>query len=103
GAVAVDELIFSEAYPPPDTKVHVERVEKHCGGLTAIALIAASRLGSRCAYDGVRGEDERSQFAMERMRSEGIDLSHLRVQAGARPVHSYIIVDTKRGTRNIFA
>ena len=40
GAVAVDDLLFVEAYPPPDAKALVLRQERHCGGLAATALVA---------------------------------------------------------------
>jgi sugar/nucleoside kinase (ribokinase family) len=36
------------------------------------------------------------------LKNEGIDLRYLRRREGARPVHSYIVVDCARHTRNIF-
>jgi len=102
GAVAVDDLIYVDSYPPRDTKMPVQRQERHCGGLTATALVTAARLGSNCAYAGVLGYDELSEFAIERMRQEGISLSHLVRRDQARPIHSIIIVDEVRKTRNIF-
>jgi sulfofructose kinase len=103
GAVAVDELIYVDSYPPPDEKAHVVRTERQCGGLTATALVAAARFGAKCAYAGVLGDDDLSQFAIERMREEGIDLANLLIRPATRPVHSYIIIDQERATRNIFA
>ncbi|PYI89094.1 MAG: hypothetical protein DME26_01975 [Verrucomicrobia bacterium] len=72
GAVAVDDFIYVEHYPQPDEKARVVRRQRKCGGLTAIALVAAARLGARCAYAGVLGHD------------------------------ALIVVDQQRGTRNIF-
>ncbi len=102
GCVAVDELIYVETFPVPDAKTPVLRTERQCGGLTATALVAGSRLGATCAYAGVLGTDELSAFAVERMRQEGIDLAHLRQRPEAGPVHSFIVVDSARQTRNIF-
>ena len=102
GGVAVDDFIFVETYPPPDAKARVLRRERHCGGLTATALVAAARLGGRCAYAGVLGQDELSGFAAGCLEREGIDLSHLRRTAKARPIYSNIVVDTRRHSRNIF-
>jgi sulfofructose kinase len=102
GVIAVDDLLFAESYPPPDDKTRVLRTERQCGGLTGIALIAASRLGAKCAYAGVLGRDEFSGFALSHLKSEGINLKYLRVRDGARPVHSYIVVDCAKFTRNIF-
>jgi sulfofructose kinase len=103
GAVAVDDLLYVEAYPPPDSKARVTRHERHCGGLAATALVAAARLGARCAYAGVLGNDELTAFALTCMEREGIDVSHVSRKPSAGPVHSYIIVDQRRGTRNIFS
>ena len=103
GAVAVDELIYVDSYPSADQKAHVIRTERQCGGLTATALVAASRFGAKCAYAGALGNDDLSQFAIERMREEDVDLDHLLIRPDARPVHSYIMIDQAHGTRNIFA
>jgi sulfofructose kinase len=103
GCVAVDDLIYVEAYPPADVKLAVLRTDRQCGGLTATALVAASRLGSKCAYAGVLGTDDISQFAVSRMQGENIDLACLRQRPEARTVHSFIVVDTTKNTRNVFA
>lgn len=102
GAVAVDDLIFVESYPPPDAKVRVVRRERHCGGLTATALVAAARLGARCAYAGVLGREALSDFAAACLEQEGVEVSGAQRTPTARPVHSNIIVDQRHGTRNIF-
>ena len=101
GYTAVDELLYFDAYPQEDSKLPVRRRERHCGGLTATALVAAARLGCRCAYAGTLGDDDHSQFVIERFREEGIDVSHLRRLPDARPVRSTIIVDPTRQTRTI--
>lgn len=103
GAVAVDDLIYVDHYPVADAKAHVLRTERQCGGLTATALVAAARMGSRCAYAGVLGTDEISDLAVRRMEEEGIDLRHLRRRAEVRTIHSFIMVDGGRNTRNVFA
>ena len=41
GVAAVDDIVWVEAYPPADAKVRVTRRERHPGGLTATALVAA--------------------------------------------------------------
>ena len=102
GAVAVDDLLFVDRYPPADVKTLVRRRERHCGGLTATALVAAARLGARCAYAGVLGDDPLSDFAVQAMAREGIDLAYLRRAEAARPAVAAIVVDTVRQTRNIF-
>ena len=102
GATAVDHLIYVPSYPPPNVKAFVLRSERQCGGLTATALVAASRLGARCAYAGMLGQDDTSRFVVETLRREGIDFDHLLTLDDAGPIRSIIIVGTDRGTRNIF-
>jgi sugar/nucleoside kinase (ribokinase family) len=51
----------------------------------------------------VLGEDDLSRFAIERMRENGIIFDYLLMRPETRPVHSYIMIDQARGTRNIFA
>jgi sugar/nucleoside kinase (ribokinase family) len=80
----------------------VLRRERQCGGLTATALVAASRMGARCSYAGTLGDDELSQFVIERLREERIDSTHLRRRAGTRPIHSIVIVTESQGSRTIF-
>jgi len=102
GCVAIDDLLYVDGYPPADSKVQVRRRERQCGGLTATALVAAARLGSKCAYAGTLGEDELSQFVLDRLAEEGIDVSSVKRIAGARPIHSVIIIDEKTRTRTVF-
>ena len=102
GCVALDDLLYVAAYPPPDTKMPVHRRERQCGGLTATALVAAARLGCRCAYAATLGEDDLSQFVLDRLGEEGIDISLVRRRPGARTIHSIIIVDEAQQTRTIF-
>jgi sugar/nucleoside kinase (ribokinase family) len=102
GAVAVDDVLYVRGYPPADAKARVLRQERHCGGLTATALVAAARLGARCAYAGVLGQDELSEFVLGCLAREGIDVSKVQRRRPFGPVHSHIVVDQSRGTRNIF-
>lgn len=102
GCVAVDDLLYVGAYPPADAKTPVLRRDRQGGGLTATALVAAARLGARCAYAGVLDTDELSRFVLEGFTREGIDISCVVRRPGARPVASTIVVDERRGSRNIF-
>ena len=102
GAVAVDTLLYVDAYPAPDRKISVHHSVRQCGGLSATALIAAARLGASCAYAGLLGFDADSDFVTQAMRAEGIDLSHAALEEGAGPVRSAIIVGAQGNTRNIF-
>ncbi len=101
GYTAVNELLYFDGYPQADAKMPVRRRERHCGGLAATALVAAARLGCRCAYAGTLGGDDHSRFVIERFGEEGIDVTYLRRLPEARPVRSTILVDQTRQTRTI--
>jgi sugar/nucleoside kinase (ribokinase family) len=103
GAVAVDDLLYVDGYPPPEAKVRVRRRLRQCGGLTGTALVAAARLGARCGYAGVLGDDELSRFVIETLEREGVDLSPRVRRPDARPAQSAIIVDQRRKTRTVLA
>jgi sugar/nucleoside kinase (ribokinase family) len=102
GCTAVDDLLYVPTSPRPDDKVEVRARERHCGGLTATALVAAARLGARCAYAGTLGEDDGSSFVLETLKDEGVNIRHVVRREDARPVRSVIVVDETHGTRTIF-
>jgi sulfofructose kinase len=101
GAVAIDDLVFVERYPEPNTKVAVQALQRQGGGLTGTAVVAAARLGARSAYCGVLGFDELSQFALCEFGKEGVDCSLVSRREGARPVHSVVIVIRPSGQRTV--
>ncbi len=101
GAVTVDDLLYVDEYPAAESKIRVKAGERQVGGLTATALVAAARLGARCAFAGVLGRDELSELVMSRLSAEGIDLAGVVRRDAARPRHSTIIVDLSRNTRTV--
>jgi sugar/nucleoside kinase (ribokinase family) len=102
GAVAVDDLVYVESYPPANTKARVLDRERQCGGLTATALVAAARLGCRCAYAGLAGTDQESEFALEAMAGAGIDVASAGRHSDRRVYHSTVIVD-RLGQRTLLS
>jgi sugar/nucleoside kinase (ribokinase family) len=101
GYTAVDDLLYVDGYPTADAKTEVRRRERQCGGLAATALVAAARMGCRCAYAGILGDDDPSRFVVARFHEEGIDTSHVGRRDGAGPVRSTIVVEQCHRTRTI--
>src|SRR5262249_33755902 len=101
GIATVDDLLYVSSFPAPDTKTQILHSERHGGGLTATALVAAARLGARCGYAGVTGHDEFSMFIEQDLAREGIDTSLIVRRADAEPIHAVIIVDQTAHTRTI--
>jgi sulfofructose kinase len=101
GLCAVDEVAVLPRFPEPDSKVPVTRMERHVGGLSSIALVAAARLGTRCAYAGLLGRNELSEFVRAALRREGIEIPEEIRYPEAEPVHSVILLDSRTGERTI--
>ncbi len=102
GAVAVDDVLYVEEFPIVDAKTSVRRRQRYLGGLTAIALVTAARLGCKTAYAGILGNDEFSEFAVSNLKRESVDVTHLIRHPEPRPIISTIIVGERLSTRNIF-
>ena len=101
GAVTVDDLVFVPEFPRPDSKMRILEEQRHGGGLTGTALVAAVRLGASAAYCGVLGYDELSRDAVAELKHEGIDCSRMLHKEGARPIHATILVEQANGRRTI--
>jgi sulfofructose kinase len=103
GCVSVDDLLYVPgSYPPADKKTRVLNWDRQCGGLTGTALVAAARLGARCAFAGLLGVDDFSRIVEENFLREGVDISHAPRAKDAPAPHAVIIVAAETRTRNIF-
>jgi sulfofructose kinase len=102
GTVAVDDFLHVNRFPLADEKEPVLRESRRFGGLIGSALATATRLGARCTYAGVLGTDDRSTAMRQAMEAIGIDGGRIVSRPGAGPIHSVIVVDERRHTRNIF-
>jgi len=101
GAIAVDDLIYVDQYPQPNTKVPVAEKMRQGGGLAGTAVVAAARLGARTAYCGVLGLDELSRYTVQQLQNENVDCSMIQYKKDAGPMHSVIIVVRNTGNRSI--
>jgi len=102
GCVAVDDLLYVDAYPSADAKIRIRRAERQFGGLTGTALVAAAKLGAKCAFAGLLGPDSLSASVEQNFSDFEIDTSGVVRREDARPIHSTIIVAEDGHTRNVF-
>jgi sulfofructose kinase len=101
GAVAVDDLVYVDGHPAPDTKAPIVEELREAGGLAGTALVTVARLGGCAAYLGVLGDDELSRFTISELEGAGVDCALVERRTGARPIHSVIIVDRASGQRTL--
>jgi sugar/nucleoside kinase (ribokinase family) len=101
GSVAVDDILFLDHFPLPDSKMAIQRRERRAGGNAGTALVAARRMGRTCGYAGTLGNDELSRFIIDGFAAEGVSVEAMVRVDAARPFHSTILIDTALQTRTI--
>lgn len=101
GVVTVDDFLYVDRFPRSNTKQRLLAKHREGGGLTATALVAASRLGASTAFVAVLGDDDLSRFALNELEREGVDCSPVLRRESAHPIHAVIIVDRSTGERTI--
>lgn len=101
GVATVDDLLTVDLFPQPNEKILVRRFERQGGGLTASALVAASRLGCSCHMVTPLRDDELSVFLRETLTREGLVLHESPGKEGCFPFRSTILVESKSGERII--
>ncbi len=103
GAVAVDDLIYVDRYPPVDSKIRAQSRKRQGGGLVGTALVAAARLGVKAAYYGILGNNELSDYTLRELEREGVDCSAVQMQKTAEPFYSTIIVVEPTAQRTVLS
>lgn len=101
GIAAVDDVVQLEKFPEPDTKVPITLIERHGGGLCATALVAAARQGLKCAYAGLLGRNDLSDFTVTTLQRERIEVVSPIRYPDAKPYYSLILLDRSTGERTI--
>lgn len=100
GHVALDHVFEVDAIPTVATKTAARDYRSHVGGMTANALVAASRLGASAVMVAPVGDDEALPIFQAHFAQEGVDASGLVRVPGARHSVAVILVDA-HGERSI--
>ena len=101
GVASVDDLLLVEQFPERNKKFPVRSMTRQGGGLTATALVAASRLGCRNHFVIKLGKDDLSVFLRESLRREGLVLHEQPGSPEQRPCHAFVITEKDTGDRTI--
>lgn len=102
GCATVDDLVTVGSYPNADVKLRVKRMERQFGGLTGTALVAAAKLGGKCAFGGMLGSDDLSKSVETNFTRYGVNTEYLVRREDSRPIHAVIVVAEEEQTRTIF-
>ena len=99
GAVVRDILIELSAPLQTDRKNSIKKIRRLGGGPCATALVAASKLGSRCKYIGVIADDEAGDFLLEDFQRYGVSTEYVTRAEGKNSLLSYVLINPFDGTR----
>ncbi|MBO4392713.1 MAG: carbohydrate kinase family protein [Spirochaetales bacterium] len=102
GYSCVDSVCMVEDYPVEDSSTHVTKRILQGGGAVATALVAASRLGSSCAFIGNLGNDSVSDDIIRMFKSEGVCTDHMIRRDDCQGLESIIMVNPENGSRTKF-
>lgn len=101
GLNSVDFITVLPAFPSPNSKMEVADFSQHGGGQVATAMVACSRLGLKAMYIGKVGDDLWGNFSLESIRKEGVDVSAVTIEPGARNQFAIVLVNQNSGERTI--
>jgi len=103
GFAALDTIGLTPHLPELDEGVLLEDLTRQGGGPVAQALVTLARLGASVGYVGRIGDDEVGTEIRTGLTVEGVDISFLQIEPGARSPQSMILVDKPTGKRSICA
>jgi|Deesub1362A_J573_1020465.scaffolds.fasta_scaffold00087_46 ribokinase len=102
GQCSWDYLALIDAYPQVDTKKEVLSLKEQGGGPVATALVALSRLGVKCRFYGITGDDYEGEKIRQSLITEGIDTDGLIKRPQALSQLAFIAIEENTGKRTIF-
>jgi ribokinase len=100
GGANYDYLVRGDALPAAGETLHGEAFDEAPGGKGANQAVGVARLGSRVAFCGRVGADERGRLVEEGLRAEGVDVRALRRDPDAPTGVALVMVD-RRGQKQI--
>ncbi len=101
GENSVDQIAVLERYPAPGGKVRILHQERQGGGQVATAMVACRRLGLSAAYLGKVGDDDAGALSRASLAEEGVDVSGLLTEPGARSRFAVVLIDHASGDRTV--
>ena len=101
GNINIDITLYVKELPRPGSETLASRILKSGGGSAANTAVALSRLGVPARIIGCVGTDTEGEDALEDLRSEGVDTTHVK-RTSAPTGRVYVMVDA-HGERTMIA
>lgn len=97
----VDLAVNVDVFPKPNGGTGVNAMSWQGGGKVASGMVAAARLGARCAMLGAVGDDDYGQFCIRDFERHGINVSGMKVRKETTNGLSIVISDRETNGRSI--
>lgn len=97
----VDLAVNVDVFPKPNGGTGVRDLSWQGGGKVATGMVAAARLGAKCAMLGAVGDDDYGQFVLRDFERHGIDVRGMQVEQGATTSLSIVLSDRETNGRSI--
>lgn len=101
GLSCLDLVWHVSSFPPKGSRTDASAHHRHGGGPAATAAVAAVRYGVEARLWAIHGDDDAGRSLLSELTDEGVDVSRVRVPAGARSFVSAVLVGPD-GERWIF-
>jgi len=102
GSIVFDVLVRPvDGLPPWGATQWVDSIDRHLGGNGAIAAYALGRLGAAVTLAGAVGDDDFGRYALNRLRSAGVDVSQVHIAPGLQTATTIGLVNAS-GERLFF-
>lgn len=97
----VDLAVNVDVFPKPNGGTGVRDLSWQGGGKVATGMVAAARLGAKCAMLGAVGDDDYGKFVLRDFERHGIDISGMQVRKGETTSLSIVLSDRETNGRSI--
>ena len=102
GQCCLDYLALIDTYPEVDTKNEVIEWHEQSGGPVATALITLSRLGVKCRFHGITGDDFAADKIKEALINENINVHGLLKREKNVSHIALIVIEKGSAKRTVF-
>ncbi len=97
----VDLAVNVDVFPKPNGGTGINSMSWQGGGKVASGMVAAARLGAKCAMLGAVGSDDYGKFCIRDFERHGIDVSGMKVREEETTSLSIVLSDRETNGRSI--
>lgn len=97
----VDLAVNVDVFPKPNGGTRVNAMSWQGGGKVSSGMVAAARLGAKCAMLGAVGSDNYGEFCLRDFERHGIDISGMKTRPGETTSLSIVLSDRETEGRSI--